>query len=274
MSTTRCFNPDNLISFLNATGFIFTNLHGCTHVHVHMATNKPYTTIPLSAFLQCRWLTGHSHRVRLVLYCYCTWTRNWWSGAYLDSCYNSLDFREDLSIEVISFLCQHTWLFPTARHLRPARAVAVGPHALPGLSRRIWNMTCHHASPAYRCTRSSWFEFRRRLSRVMGWQEQRFHQNRKMKSTCNLRAKQEFYHDGCVHVIHKPVVRRYGWTWLPNRWDPWSGRGVCCLLPVQAAVLVSAECRVTVIMKTVRIQILAHRGWARPLNFWNNQSRS
>jgi DNA topoisomerase 2-associated protein PAT1 len=46
-------------------------------------------------------------------------------GAYLDSCSNSLDFREDLSIEVISFLCQHTWLFPTARHLQPARAVAV-----------------------------------------------------------------------------------------------------------------------------------------------------
>jgi hypothetical protein len=217
MPTTRCFNSDNLISFLNATGFIFTNLQGCTHIHVHMAANKPYTTIPLSAFLQCRWLTGHSHRVRLVLYCYCTWTRNWWSGTYLDSCSNSLDFKEDLSIEVISFLCQHTWLFPTARHLRPARAVAVGPHALPGPSRRIWNTTCHHASPAYWCTRSSWFELRRRLSRVLGWQEQRFHQNRKMKSTYNLRARQEFYHDGCVHTVHKTDVRRYGWTWLPNR---------------------------------------------------------
>jgi hypothetical protein len=47
--STRCFNPDNLISFLNATGFIFTNLQGCTHVHVHMAANKPYTTITHSA---------------------------------------------------------------------------------------------------------------------------------------------------------------------------------------------------------------------------------
>jgi hypothetical protein len=33
------------------------------------------------------------------------------------------------------------------------------------------------------------FEFRRRLSRVLGWQEQRFHQKLKLKFTCNVRAK-------------------------------------------------------------------------------------
>lgn len=115
-------------------------------------TQLRYNTLLCS--LQCGWL---SHRVSFVQYCiYKPETGQVHIQLKLFRVL-SVWFSESHKYEVISFLYhhQHTWLFPTARHFQPARAVAVGPHAPPDPSHPRCCPARLRASPVYQCTRSS-----------------------------------------------------------------------------------------------------------------------